>query len=303
MGGKARTLPHVISSLTPLPARVLVGVSGGMDSCALLQALVQCGREVSVAHFDHGWRTESKHDADFVRELARAYDAPCFVGRAKRGTKRTENDARDARYVFFERVAKKSRCPDLVLAHHERDQAETLLLQLFRGGGSGARGMRPKQNRGGLTVHRPWLTISHNEIVAYAAAHDLQWREDATNADDQFLRNKIRLRLLPLLETEIRPDIVHRLAVTAQIAAEENDWLESLVPKPALRLSVRNVLALPVAGQRRLLRRWLQEHVIADIGFAEVEALRRLLTERTPAKINLPGNRHARRTAGELWMQ
>jgi tRNA(Ile)-lysidine synthetase-like protein len=280
----------------------MVGVSGGLDSRTLLHVLAETGRTLFVAHFDHGWRKEGREEAAFVRDCARQAGARFFLGKAPPGLKRSENEARKARYAFFSKVAKTTRCPDLVLAHHERDQAETFLLQLFRGGGSGAHGMSPRQDQNGLVLHRPWLDLPLHLIRAYAIAKNLTWREDPTNEDPTFLRNKIRSSLLPWLEAEIRPDIVHHLAQAARILGDEQAWLESLLPAPGLRLSVESLRILPVAAQRRVLRLWLRGQAVADLSFEDIESVRLLLHQVRPAKVNLAQNRFARRTSGELWL-
>jgi tRNA(Ile)-lysidine synthase TilS/MesJ len=221
-----------------------------------------------------------------------------------RATKRSESTARAGRYAFFAEAAKKLGRRDLVLAHHADDQVETFLLQLLRGTGSGGRGMEPEAKRGRLVLHRPWLALWKKEIVAYARARKLNWSEDGSNADTRHRRNLVRKRLLPYLAKLTGPETPRHLWRAAEIARAESEWLDELCAARASRreLHVSELRAAPLAQQRRTILRWLQTRGIADIAFADVEAVRRLLTDREPAKINLSGNRFARRRAGLIFI-
>lgn len=306
----ASVTPHspLQLALDRVPTRCLVGVSGGIDSVALLQALVVAGKQPVVLHFDHGWRgAASTRDAEFVRALAKKWKLKAVVGKARAGVKKTEQAARAARWEFFAKTAAKLRCQDLLLAHNADDQVETFLLQLLRGGGSGARGMRTLSKRGALTVHRPWLGIWRKEIVAHAKQNQLRWREDATNRDTHHRRNWLRHQLVPLLQKQFSPDAPQALWRAAEILGAEGDWLEELTargPSPTSKtLSVRVLRPLPVAHLRRLLRAWLTHHGITDISFEDIEAVRGLLTQTLPAKINLSGGHFARRRDGLLFLE
>jgi tRNA(Ile)-lysidine synthase TilS/MesJ len=215
-----------------------------------------------------------------------------------------EAAARAARYAFFAKVAKRLGTPHLVLAHHADDQVETFLLQLLRGGGAGARGMDPVRARGGLSLHRPWLGVWKKEIAAYARREKLDWREDATNRDPRHRRNLVRRRLLPYLQKRIGPQVAENLWRAAEIARAESEWLDAICGEAhSPELAVKALRAVPLARQRRTLLRWLQSRGVKDIGFADVEAVRGLLENRTPAKINLAGGKHARRRAGRIFLE
>jgi len=294
--------------LTALPESLLVGVSGGVDSVALLHALVAAGRQPVVLHFDHGWRTESGADADFVKVLARQFDLK-YVGGKMRPTApargHREADARAARYAFFAKTAKRLGTPYLVLAHHADDQVETFLMQLLRGSGAAGRGMDRLSERDGLILHRPWLGMWKKEIVAYARRHKLTWHEDATNADTRHRRNLIRRRVLPYLEKQFGPAVTENLFRAAEIARAESEWLDTLCSAAAREpeLSVKALRAAPLGQQRRTILRWLQEHGVKDISFADVEAMRALLEDMSSAKVNLSQGRFARRRAGKLFLE
>jgi len=299
-------LPPCEAALSSLPERPLVGVSGGVDSVALLQALVKTGRKPVVLHFDHGWRAESGGDARFVRELADRLGLK-YVGGKMRSTGKIhrEAEARAARYAFFAKTAKKLGIADLVLAHHADDQVETFLMQLLRGSGAAGRGMDFLSRRAGLVLHRPWLGVWKKEIVAYARKHRLPWRDDATNADTRHRRNLIRQRVLPYLQKQIGKQVADNLLRAAEISRAESEWLDGLCAESA-RLSELPVKALrtsPLAQQRRTILRWLQQRGVKDISFADVEAVRGLLENVIPAKVNLSMGKFARRRAGKIFVE
>jgi len=294
------------AALSALPGSVLVGVSGGIDSVALLHALVKTERRPVVLHFDHGWRAESAEDAIWVRDLARQLGLKCITGRMRlTPSSRNEALAREARYAFFARAAKRLDCPHVILAHHADDQVETFLMQILRGSGTAARGMDPISHRDGLILHRPWLGIWKKEIAAYAKSHKLAWRDDATNADTRHRRNLVRRRLLPYLQKRVSEQVAGNLWRTAEILRAESEWLDALCAEQAARpeLTVRALREAPLAQQRRTILRWLQNRKVRDIGFADVEAVRGLLEKNIPAKVNLSANRHARRRAGKIFVE
>jgi tRNA(Ile)-lysidine synthase len=246
---------------------LLVGVSGGADSVALLHALVELGYRPHVCHLNHRWRgAASDGDAKFVRALAGRLELPVTIAILSRlKTAPTEDSARRARFAFFERVAKKTGIGTLVLAHTADDQAETFLMRLLRGAGTtGLSGIWPERRIGKLRVLRPMLNVSRKEVLKYIAARKLKFREDASNADRRFLRNRIRHELLPLLERDYNPGIRDVLRRTAEIfrAEVERD---------------------PVASERRKIRREL-----GSLSFRQVEELRKQpqqLTERFDADV------------------
>ena len=294
------------SALAALPESLLVGVSGGVDSVALLHALVRTGRKPVVLHFDHGWRAESTADAACVRELARKLGLK-YIGEKMRSSARgpRETDARVARYAFFAQAARRLGLRDLVLAHHADDQVETFLMQLLRGSGAAGRGMDAMSARAGLILHRPWLGVWKKEITAYARRHKLAWREDATNADTRHRRNLIRRRVLPYLQKQLGGQVVENLFRAAEIARAESEWLDALCAAAANmpELSAKALRAAPLAQQRRTILRWLQQRGVKDISFADVEAVRGLLGKRIPAKVNLTAGRFARRRAGKIFVE
>lgn len=267
------------------PQRVLVAVSGGADSVALLRALHALRGEfhlsLRVAHLHHGLRgAEADADARCVRDLAAELGLPSELGRApvrrqaaQRGLS-IEMAARDARYAFLARTARRwARSePDgapvvLMTAHTADDQAETLLLRLARGAGTrGLGGMRPERVLAGLRLVRPMLAVRRRDVLAYLRRLQQPWREDASNADVAILRNRVRRQVLPLLAQTLNPAIVDALVRTGDVLQADEDWMEAMAqdlltrlqgPGDAADLPVAGLDALPVAARRRVLRLWL----------------------------------------------
>ena len=300
--------------------RYLIGLSGGRDSVALVDCLVQRGyKNLCVCHLNHQLQGRAGNStAKFVAVLAKKWGLRCEIGSAdvralaRKSRKSIEAAARDARYDFFAKIARRRKCDTIFLAHHADDLVETLLINLFRGTGfAGLAGMREVSERaingGTLTIVRPLLSIWRNDINAYVKSRKLKYRDDATNRDPEPLRNRIRLRALPYLEKTLGREIRQSLWRTAQIAAEEEDLLDGLLQGTANdgeSLDVKRLQKSGVALQRRTLREWLREQGIANVGFDVVERVRALLdVENGVAKTNLPGNRHARRRAGKLFLE
>ena len=300
-------------------ARYLIGVSGGRDSVALLRCMVDLGYDkLVVCHLDHQLRGRfSQADARFVEKLAKSYQVGFELGSANVGAlaknkkMSIEAAAREARYSFFARVAKRRRCHTIFLAHHADDLAETFLINLFRGTGlTGLGAMREVATRRidnvGLTIVRPLLSVWRDEIDSYVREHRLRFREDASNKNLAPLRNRIRHRVIPYLEKTFRRNIRQNIWRTATIAAEEENWIDNQMrvsPHREDRLSVKGLRALPVALQRRTILKWLRAQNLSEIGFEAIERVRSLVDpDARVAKVNLADNQHVRRRAGELFI-
>ena len=247
--------------------RVLVAVSGGLDSVVLLHLCrftpgLPFGA-VEAAHFDHRMRPDSARAADWVRGLCRAWETPLALDVAERPP-RGEAAARALRYAFLDDAAERTKADHILTAHHADDQAETVLLRLMRGTGlRGLAGIRETRGR----VARPLLPFRRAELAAYAAETGLRWREDPTNLEPRFARNRVRHEVLPALE-RIRPGAAAALARTARLAAEQEsawasvaDALESAVvterSEAGVQLARDALLAYPFGIRARVLRRVL----------------------------------------------
>lgn len=252
--------------------RLVVAVSGGPDSLALLSILRELlpvvPLHLTVAHFDHGWRQGSEDDRDFVATMAAQWGFAFHAGRAADDIPRTESAARSARYAFLREVATTTDSTAIALGHTQDDQVETLLLHLLRG--SGSRGLSAMRRRDG-DLARPLLDISRADIEAYLSRLHLTPRRDPSNDDPRFTRNRLRQQLLPAIDA-FDPSARELLARTADILSEEDRYLEDQVAGlPETIATDRDAFArLPAALQRRVIRR-----LIPDAGFLEVEAVRR----------------------------
>ena len=329
----------------PQDARYLIGVSGGRDSVALLHWLISLGyKDLTVCHLNHQLRGRSSDaDAQFVKRLVERYNQG-LAGHAlrlpaartgKRTARRAtacriefelgsaniralgkkqkmsvETAAREARYAFFAKTARRRKCRTIFVAHHADDLVETFLINLFRGaGGAGLAAIREISTRRidgvDLTIVRPFLCVWRKEIDNYIGEHRLRFREDATNKNLNPLRNRIRHRIIPYLEKMLGRNIRQNIWRTAMIAADEEKWIENeLRDSTHADFSVVKLRALPIALQRRALLKWLRTQNVADVGFDVIERVRSLADRDTRiAKVNLPENRHARRLAGKIFIE
>jgi tRNA(Ile)-lysidine synthase len=302
----------------PPRCRYLIGVSGGRDSVSLLHWLVELGyRKLIVCHLNHRLRGRSSDaDARFVERLAAKYQIDFEIGSAniralgKKKKMSIETAAREARYTFFAETARRRNCRTIFVAHHADDLVETFLINLFRGAGNaGLSAMREISTRRidgiDLTIARPFLCVWRKEIDDYVDEHRLRFREDATNKNLTPLRNRIRHRIVPYLEKTVGRSIRQNIWRTAIIAADEEKWIESELPDSThADLSVVKLRALPIALQRRALLKWLRAQNVSDVGFDAIERVRSLADRDVRiAKVNLPGNRHARRRGGKIFIE
>lgn len=175
----------------------VVAVSGGVDSIVLLDMLAKLqtpALQLIMAHFDHGIREDSASDAKFVSDLAAKYGLAFETKREELGVSASEEQARSRRYEFLRTVAKKNKAK-IVTAHHADDVIETIAINLQRG--TGWRGLAVLDSP---DIVRPLLHVQKSELVSYAKKHNLTWREDSTNASDEYLRNRLRKKLAGLDE-------------------------------------------------------------------------------------------------------
>lgn len=299
---------------------LIVGVSGGADSVALLDLLATLPDfplTLVVAHLNHCLRgDESDGDERFVQALAARYQCPCELRRvdvrqlAQQQHISLEDAGRTARYAFFDELKNRYHASAIAVAHHSDDQAETLLLRLLRGAGTTGLAAMAARNQAGII--RPLLAVTRQELREHLTDRQLAFREDSSNNDQAYLRNRIRHQLLPLLQ-EYNPAITQRLSATASLLGEDETLLLHCT-ETAYRQLARtgtNWNSLPLTDLRqqprplrlRLYRRAIQT-ILGNLQRFErhhYHLLDSLLLEgSTGASLNLPGRLIAMLTADQL---
>jgi tRNA(Ile)-lysidine synthase len=264
--------------------KILVAVSGGLDSMVLLHALKKLSAshkwKITVAHFNHRLRGRaSDADEKLVRKTAAALKLP-FVDEgadvkkfAAQSKLSIEMAARKLRHKFFARAARRQKIKAIALAHHADDQVELFFLRLLRGaGGEGLAGMKwhslsPADKK--ISLARPLLDLTKSELLDFARKNKIQFRDDATNLSTDFLRNRIRNELLPLLRKHYQPGLNKTILRLMEIAGAESD-LTGKLSKKWLKQSKPNFQNLPLAIQRRVLRSRLEQiNILADFDLVE----------------------------------
>ncbi|CFX10697.1 Lysidine-tRNA(Ile) synthetase [Syntrophomonas zehnderi OL-4] len=267
--------------------RVIVAVSGGPDSMALLNILktlsTQLDIELVAAHVNHDLRPEAQAEAEFVAEQSHSLGIPCHIRKinvrelARQEKTSLEDAGRRARYRFFYTLLAEQGAAKIATAHHRDDVAETVLLHLLRGSGiQGLRGIMPQNGE----LIRPLLAVEKEELIYYLKKNNLNYCWDQSNEDPEFLRNRIRHQLIPLLEQEYNPRIVANLNRLADIAQAENEFLEDETSAYWNRVVEKAepntiIFSLPLFSQMPL-------------------AVRRRLVMRALAKLGSPGGWEAR---------
>ncbi|MDK2820626.1 MAG: tRNA(Ile)-lysidine synthase [Clostridia bacterium] len=298
--------------------KVVVGVSGGPDSLALLHSLKslqeEFGFKIHVAHLNHGLRQEASADAEFVQKLAAKWSLPVTIktedvlSYQKEHHLSLEAAAREVRYSFFEHVATEVKASKIAVGHQADDQAETVLLNLLRGSGlTGLKAMLPKSGR----LIRPLLFVRRSEVELYCKNLGLNPREDVTNNDPAFRRNKIRHQLMPLLAKEYNPAIINVLSRTAIILQEDEEVLSNLAKKALsnvkkreengkLVLDRQEYLGLPPGLQRRVLR-LAAANLGRKVSFKQVEEAREVVDK--CSVITWPGDLRIEVNRREIYLQ
>ena len=222
--------------------KILVAVSGGVDSMVLLQTLHSLAQKnlwkLSVAHFNHRLRGRASNaDEKLVRQTAKKLSLKFFSGGAdvKKFSAQSkisiEMAARKLRHEFLAKVARENKIPAIALAHHADDQVELFFLRLLRGaGGEGLAGMKwksPSPADKKIFLIRPLLGFSKDEILAFAREQKIRFRDDASNFSTDFLRNKIRNELLPLLRTNYQPGLNKTVLRAMELAGAEAEFVSA----------------------------------------------------------------------------
>jgi tRNA(Ile)-lysidine synthase len=301
--------------LIPSQSHLLVAVSGGPDSVCLLHSLVKLKKELGIelyaAHLNHQLRgTESEVDARYVFDLAQRLGVPVTIEKRDVATYQAqkrislEEAAREVRYNFLAQTAKAIGASQVAIGHTSDDHIETILMHLIRGSGTrGLQGLKPyvkwQTGDASLTVVRPLLEVSRKETASYCQEHNLMPHIDSSNLSLSPLRNRIRLRLLPLLKS-YNPRIADALLRTAHLAGDDIAFLEAEAARLWNQLAQRQediiilekegFLELPPALKRQVLRMSLEELLgnFKDIEARHIEEIMSALRKPAGRSLNLP---------------
>ncbi len=302
--------PHELAQMPP-DTPVLLAFSGGADSRALLHLLALLSKEqgfrLVAAHVEHGIRGEdSRRDLEFCRRVAAQYgvelctlraDVPTLARTSGRGL---EEEAREVRYAFFDRLMREHRIPLLATAHHANDQAETLLFRLCRGTGlHGLSGIAPVREFSCGMLTRPLLHLSKRELLDYCTENQLDFVTDETNSDCAYARNRIRSEVIPVME-DLFLGASQRISAVADSLREDEQLLDSMAgsclerARCAEGLSSEMLREAPIPICRRVLMRWIAEEIGQAPERVHTDAVMRLIFEGKPrARVALPRGRSA----------
>lgn len=292
-------------------SRVLLALSGGPDSMVMADLFCRLAKEARlflwVAHLNHMLRgEESRQDAEFVRRWAEEHNLPYIISQRDVAQLRLPGEskavaARRVRYEFLAECAEQAGAERIALAHTLSDQAETVLMRLLSGGGQGLRGIPPVRT----PYIRPLIEIKREEILAYAQQFGVAYRIDSSNLSVEYLRNKIRLHLIPYLRNNYNPKVEEALARSAEILRAEHDYLAAVTEAwisanvqetaEAASLLVERLNQEPLAIRRRVINRLLTARGGREITFAHVEQVLALAaSSRGTGELALPGLRVVR---------
>ena len=303
--------------------RVVVALSGGPDSTALLAVLASIARELDLslvaAHFNHGLRgAESDEDERFCRDLSDKMGLVFCAGKMDQNNKKgvsPEDFFRRQRYGFLNKVAADSQARKIALGHNLQDQAETVLLNLLRGSGlEGLKGILPKRDG---NIIRPLIEISRREIISFLDKSGISYRQDSSNKNRMYLRNQIRTELIPYLQEKYNPKIEENLAQMAEILRTEDEFIRQKADEALqstfiqrqqnrILLNIAYINKLPEAIRLRIFKTVLEGFSPAKNGFSfiHIKSLDNLSQKRESGKrIVLPLGIEARREYDHLILE
>jgi tRNA(Ile)-lysidine synthase len=306
---------RALTALEISRCRLLVAVSGGVDSTVLVHCLRSLAPghdlDLRIGHVNHGLRgRESEADEAAVRALGRALEIPVAVERVAPGELRRDESsrtrptlqeaARIVRAEALDRMRRQAGASLIATAHNADDQVETVLMRLLRGCGPDSLGGIPEISPEGRFV-RPLLQVTRESIVSYAKAHALRWTEDSSNRDCRYTRNRLRHEWMPGLARAFNPQLLRAVGSLAEAQRRDSEWIESLVAEEAqrrfqssdggLRIATRGWEALPEALARRLARRaFLELEGGRDLSRVHLQRMLEFLRFGQPGReIELPG--------------
>ncbi len=269
------------NSLFGRNAKIVLAISGGPDSVCLLDVFYKLQKkydlQLIITHVNYNLRgKDSQEDERFVKELAKKYNLKIEILKPEIKSKiNLENNLRDIRYDFFEKIRQGNNFDWVAVAHNADDQAETFLMRILRGAGlQGLSAMKYKSAK----IIRPLLNIPRQEILEYLKENKLKYRIDKTNLQSVFLRNKIRNKLIPYLEKNYNPNIKKTIFNSTVSIAQDYSFINELTEKVFRKnkeLTVKKILALHPALQKRVLLQIISEKKLnaKNIEFAHIEEI------------------------------
>jgi len=322
-----KTVEKTISAYGMLKPKdsVVIGVSGGPDSVALLHVLFLIAPRFSiklgVAHLNHCLRrNDSDKDAQFVEVLAKKYDLPCYTHKKDVRKYRIENKlsieeaARRVRYTFLNDIANTMQYNKIAVGHHSDDNAELILMNLFRGSGTqGLSGIPPLRDH---KIIRPLIKLNRSEIMDFLSRNKLEYVSDTSNMDTKYFRNKVRHDLIPLLKTAYNPKISETLNRLSYIIRSEEEWIDDVVhpfyektvldvQENYISLSVSMLNQYHPALQRRIIRMTIEKikEDLRRIRFIHISSVIGLLEKRsTYGNLDLPDHVRIQRDQDALYV-
>ncbi len=272
----------------PQPGRYLVAVSGGLDSVCLLDILAAPKKyDLVVAHFDHGIREDSYIDHDLVASLADSYGLKFISAKGELGNSTSEAVAREARYDFLFRAKRQFAVDAVITAHHLDDRLETLIINLIRG--TGRKGLASIGQSSGLI--RPLLKVTRSELKDYGFARKLVWRDDPSNKDEKYLRNYIRMNVLPRLSPKDKNNLTKLMDRQAEINAQIDQLISGLLNREDIKkLSLSTLKSLPFNASKELVATWLRDNNLINFNRKTIErVVIAAKTQRPGRQINVYG--------------
>jgi len=242
------------------PGKYVIAVSGGVDSIVLLDLLKQTPNlEIVVAHYDHGIRKDSADDRKFVEQVAKERSLEFYYVEGKLGSKTSEATARAKRYEFLNKIKNETKSSAIITAHHQDDLLETAIINLLRG--TNRRGLSSLQSS---DILRPLLRYPKSDLVAYAKQNNLAWQQDSTNSDPKYLRNYIRLEIIPKFTPKQRSSLL-KIINGSQVSNRQIDnLLSGLIADNSKDGQILRswFTSLPHNIAREVMSSWLRQHAI-----------------------------------------
>ena len=258
--------------------KINVAVSGGADSVALIRILHLLKINCTIVHINHKLRgLDSDNDQKFVENIGNELNIPVLTYEeniedySKINKQSLEMSGREIRHKFFSTLSNKY----IALAHHADDQAENFIIKASKGSSlSGLGGMPVVQKLGVLTIIRPLINLSHKDLCEWLINNNWTWREDKTNQDNIFLRNRIRNNIIPIIKKELNTDFIKTLNRNMNLIREEDFYLDQLTSN----YSIETIKDAPLVLRRRWIRIWLHNNQISRIGYETTNQIANGLT-------------------------